>query len=100
MGIKSQLAMAAGAAALMLTACSGKEDPNKFCARDGDGQLVATTDGKNFSPLAQGWEEGTNGWNKTPICALTQGSVPPEMTLPMKDLPRNATINVVLQPGF
>ena len=100
MGIRTQLAMAAGATALLLNACSAKEDPNKFCARDGDGQLVATTDGKNFSPLAAGWVEGTEGWNRTPICALTQGSAPPEMIMPLKELPQNATVRVAPEPGF
>lgn len=87
-------------AALFVAACSSQTNKNEFCAMDGDGQLVSTTDGKNFSPMGAAWVEGSTGWNRDPICVASNGSAPPERTMPMKDLPRNATVNVVLEPGY
>ena len=86
--------------ALMVAACSSQKDENTFCAMDGDGQLVSTNDGKNFSPMGAAWVEGSSGWNRDPICVASNGSAPPEATMPMKDLPRNATVHVTMEPGF
>lgn len=87
-------------AALLVAACSSQRNENEFCAMDPDGQLVSTTDGKNFSRMGAAWVEGSTGWNRDPICVASNGSAPPEDTMPMKDLPRDAKIHVALEPRY
>ena len=79
--------------ALGLAACNGGRPDNEWCAMDGDGALVVTTDGKNFThlndkmgdeiPDAAFWVEGEAGWGGGPICTSRDG----EFSMPRKDFP-------------
>jgi hypothetical protein len=86
--------------ALGLVACSGNggRPDNEWCAMDGDGALVSTVDGKNFThlndkmgdeiPDAAFWVEGEAGWGGGPICTSRDG----EFSMPRKDFPHGGKV--------
>ncbi len=97
----SKLAIAGGVLGAALLAAANLTNPrpeNEFCAIDGDGSLVSSTDGVNFRhlnsktgdtiPDAAYWVEGRAGWGRGPICVTRDV----EFQMPMKDFPNGARV--------